>query len=270
MLKPKIFLNIFALTVVWTVGFSMFALFSASRAQQQDPEIFQKIGRKIAKNNIHFSIDTDPHISGPRNYIPTEESWSFPISSEQIEIETLESDIEISSDPSKKMIEISAQGELDKSISPRLLQTVLQDRRLSIREPDDQATQNLHIKVILPGNFTGGFSVTTVSGPIRLKKIILPEAQVHSISGPVQIEFSKIKKLEVETISGLVVVDNIPEIAVDVKTVSGDVIVKLSNPKETSLEVETESGTVINPYGSAQRGKSTTRIRSVSGNIEIK
>lgn len=274
MKQSKLLLSLFAFFVVWTVGFTIFSIYCLAQAKAQDPQILTKLASKASQNHMNFNsfnLSLGKGLQNPHTYTPAIDSWKMPLQSMpvQVDVQTVDADLDVTVDPTVHEILVSAQGDFDASVSQRMLIETIEKNRILISQAPDEATQNLHIQIRLPPESSAKLTVQTVSGQVRLKKMKLSSAKIETISGSAQVEYSVIDDLEVRSVSGLVSIDNEFTKSESAQTVSGDLMMKLSDPNSVSIEAATLSGQLVNPFGSGTAGKPKMQVNSTSGNIQI-
>lgn len=256
----------FGVSIVWSILFISLASYSAQKAIQADPEIENKLGQhlseKLGKNvNISFSSDFSHE---------EKKEWIIKAANQKLNIESITGDIEISTVPSIDSIKIIATGQLDKKKSKELLNITESNDFISIKQPDNGATQNLTIKIEVPISHNSEFEIGSVSGDVSINSFKLQKVLIKTISGDISIADLESKSVTMKTVSGDVALDNVLATELEAKTTSGDVLIELPiSQNDINFDIKTVSGSVNNNM-TVDKFTREYRVSTISGDVEVR
>lgn len=264
-MKKNVFMKVFFSSVIWTAACLGLAAYAANKAQQQDPEILQKVGERVqSTSNVHISFGG----ASDGDYVATEDSWTFKVPTEAIELTSINGDVEVVSAKAGSPLTVTAKGKRVKS-QAKLLDTEVTQQRVSLNQPDGERTRSLKIRLSIPEDFKGKLQIKTISGDMELNSLTLNSLQLQSVSGDVAVRGASVKSLEQNSVSGDVKLENKIRGTLNLKTVSGDLEIRLVKAEKTHFDLNTMSGTVKNAWADDPKGDATVRISSTSGDINI-
>lgn len=257
--------KIFLTSFIWTILFLSIGGYSANKAKSTDPQILIKIEQKLSENygtNIRINWS-----SGDKT--TSKDEWTFEVPLEKLKVEALTGDYKIIKNSENK-IKILAEGQLDKSKAPQLLNVKMEGSYILVSEPAEGATTDLDVTILVPEEKMTTILVSNLSGDILIEDLKGGLFEIESVSGSVRAENLKGKTLNLKTVSGDISSKNTEADDIHVESVSGDVSLRYSQPlKETKFLIESLSGDIHNAQPNTNEGWKTVRVETTSGDIKI-
>lgn len=264
-MKKNVFFKVFFTSVVWTAACMGLAAIAADKAQEKDPNIFEKVADRLeGTSNIHVSFRG--HNDG--DFADSEDTWSFPVPTEAIDLTSVNGDVEILQAKAGTPLVISARGKRHKSI-PKLLETIATKQKVSVAQPENETTRKLEIQIRVPEDFKGKLSIKTVSGETEMESLSLNSLNVESVSGDVEIDKASLDEANVKTVSGKIRLQNRIRGKLILESVTGDCSVRIAHADKTHFQLATVSGNIKNSKRDDPAGETLVRVKTTSGDIEI-
>ncbi|MFN9067802.1 MAG: DUF4097 family beta strand repeat-containing protein, partial [Bdellovibrionales bacterium] len=257
--------------VIWSALFISLAAYSAQKAVEADPEIEEKLSQHFSEKwgtTINVSLDAD---SSDQNSDQKKDEWIIKNSITNIQIETINGDIEIVTVPDKNNIQISARGKLNKKKAPRLLEVLESEKELSITQPDQSAVKSLQLKIEIPESYSGELIVNTVTGDFSANNFKPENIKLNSISGDISFVDITSNQVQLKSVSGDINLDNVLAKELESITTSGDVSIHFPGlQNDIKFDIQTVSGDIDNQNKSAGQGIRRYKVNTVSGDVEIR
>ncbi len=279
----NLFTRLFTAIVLLTMGSLGLAIYSAKRAYDADPQLISKIEKQF---DIHINNRNGFYVSTLSNRDSSQDTWQMPLTQKKIRIKTFSGRVAIKNTSSTE-VHISANGRLDKSISPKLLDINSTANVLTILEPE-KGVSDLEIHIEIPSSFAyelaiesvsadvsveslspNSISIETASGEILLDTIKADSLSLATISGDTHIHTSAITTLAAKTVSGGIKIENKGTAITRLKSISGDIDLKLPPSESFRFDLKTVSGGIKNEHHEQAKAVATVEISTTSGDIKI-
>jgi len=260
------FTKFFLGTALWTFGFLGIAAYASEKAFQADPEIIKKVEKGLGQeymDNVKISF-------GENDGEDTTDVWNLKPPRQTLAIRTVASDVTIKRGQGS-MVVIKAAGRLDKSRAEKLLVIHQTDQMLEIREPDDGAVSSSAVTIEIPESFRKEIDFKTVSGDLRIERLVLQKLSIKTVSGDIQLNEMGVQEGSFKTFSGDILLENEKPANLDIVTVSGNVALNLSeNLPETEFSLLSVSGDIENSHPSTtKKAAFSVNVKTTSGDIRI-
>lgn len=279
----SVFSKLFFLLALSTVGFLSLATYATEKAQTENPQLLKKLEDKY---NMRIHMGGLTKKNGPQDR-KTSDTWHIPTPAKSIVVKLVSGNVSIKKSNVKELT-ISASGILDKEKSPRLLETDPDKETVTIKEPSDNAVEDLNVQIEIPASFNQDLIFKAVSGNINLENLNFNSLELHNVSGEfnlnnvtaknlavitvsgsINAEGSSLENLKGKSVSGNVKIASSQPMNVDFKSVSGDVTMKLNPTQDTHFSLHSVSGKIENQFGSKPNAKHEVVISTTSGDIKI-
>jgi DUF4097 and DUF4098 domain-containing protein YvlB len=283
----NLFSRIFIASLIWTFGFITLAGFATKMAVQTDPNIYKKIAEKfqfdVNGHSVHFNTSS----GYLQDFTESNEQWAFDLPPQNIQLRATNGNFSIKSTLNNK-IAIFATGKLDKTKSPQLLKIDVSGDNLSVQQPDDDAVENLEIRMEIPVSFKNDLTVTSINGDQSVENLKVSSLTLETLSGDINLQQTSGDSLNTKTISGNIVardssfnrlsghsvsgdfeIQNDKPVKMELTTISGDVQLYLNKTHPYNFNLETVSGEIQNSLENKKTGSPKIEVSTTSGNIKI-
>ncbi|WP_373998371.1 DUF4097 domain-containing protein [Bdellovibrio bacteriovorus] len=277
-----LFGKFFIAFAIWTVAFLSLASYAGSKAYEQDPTLIKKI-----EDNYNVRV----HIGGiskvDAGWEEIKDTWNFAPPVKKVSFKSVNATVSFKRGSGPDLL-ISASGRLDKNKAPRLLQTEVKGEELIIQQPENEATNELEVRIEVPASMTKNIeivtvngnivlentqteelSIKTVAGDVILKQIAATSIALHSVSADVKAEDISTRKISGKSVSGDLEISTLSPAEVSFTSISGDVKLKLSPSDKLRFSLKSVSGEIHNRHGSNKNGNIGVSVSTTSGDIEI-
>ena len=162
----NLFTRMFTGVVLLTMGSLGLAIVSAKKAYDADPQLISKIEKQF---DIHIKNNNGFYISNLSNRESSQDTWQMPLTQNKIRIKTFSGRVAIKNTSSNE-VSISANGRLDKSISPKLLNIVSTPNILTILEPE-KGVSELEIHIEIPSSYAYELAIESATADVSVENL---------------------------------------------------------------------------------------------------